>query len=281
MNSRWGSSIPVSWFSLLSRAALGAALLSSLIGLLPVISGAPGASTTTHKKSKPKKPVKPPGPKVVGAAGLIAVAQHQLDLGNFASAADYASAASGKAPMLDDYAQYIRAQAEYQLRNYSYVQESATRVFNHEPSSPFVGPAAALAVRADLDGDNPKQALELVKKYFDLIPQPQADLLLARSFEATGDLAQAAEYYQRVYYGYPVAKEATDAANALVSVKQRLGDAYPPPMPGAMLDRAQKLFDAKNPAAARIELAAAIPQLGGAQRDLARVRLGRSRFFGE
>ncbi|MBV9084972.1 MAG: transglycosylase SLT domain-containing protein, partial [Acidobacteriaceae bacterium] len=213
-------------------------------------------------------------PKAVGAAGLIAVAQHQLDLGNFLQAADYATSAAGKAPILDDYAHYIRAQAEYQLRNYDEVAKSVTHVFNQAPGSPFVGAAAALAVRAELDNNKPKDALDIVKKYYDRIPQPQADLLLARCFEAAGDLAQAAEYFQRVYYGYPSAPEATDAANALVDVKQRLGDAYPPPMPPAMIARAQKLFDAKNPAAAKIELIAAIPQMAGAARDLARVRLG-------
>ncbi len=207
------------------------------------------------------------------------MAQHELDTGNFAAAAKYATAAASKAPMLDDYAQYIRAQAEYQLKNYAEVNESATHVFNQTPVSPLVGAAAALAVNADLEGDSPKQALELIKKYFDVIPQPQADLLLARCFEATGDLPQAAEYDQRVYYDYPSSKEATDAANALVNLKQRLGDAYPPIMPTQMLGRAQKLFDAKNPAGARIELAAAIPQLGGVQRDLARVRLGEADYL--
>ncbi|MBV8867128.1 MAG: lytic transglycosylase domain-containing protein, partial [Acidobacteriaceae bacterium] len=90
----------------------------------------------------------------------------------------------------------------------------------------------------------------------------------------TGDLTSAAEYYQLVYYDFPSSKEAADAANALVEVKQRLGDAYPPPMPDAMLTRAEKLINATNPAAARVELTAAIPQLGGTQRDQARVRLG-------
>ncbi len=230
---------------------------------------------------KAKKPAAPviPAPKVVGIAGLIAVAQHQLDLGNLAAAAQYATSASNKAPVLDDYAQYIRAEAEYGLQNYAEVAKAATHVFDQVPVSPFIGPAAALAVRADLDSGNAKQALELVKKYEDRIPQPIADLLLARSFEATGDLAQAVEYFQRVYYSYPTAKEATDAANALVDLKQRLGDAYPPPLPTAMLGRAQKLFDTKNPAASRIELAAAILQISGAQRDLARVRLGEADFL--
>jgi soluble lytic murein transglycosylase len=211
---------------------------------------------------------------VVGAAGLIAVALHELEKNDFQAAAEYATAASAKAPILDDYAQYLRAQAEYQLKNYDEVAKAATRVFNQVPLSPLVGTTATFAVRAQLDGDHPKQALVLVKKYYDRIPQPAADLLLARSFEATGDLLQAAEYYQRVYYNFPSAQEATDAANALVGLQQRLGEAYPPPMPDAMLGRAEKLIDEKKPQAARIEYTAAIPQLAGIERDRARVRLG-------
>ncbi|MGA8029594.1 MAG: transglycosylase SLT domain-containing protein, partial [Bryobacteraceae bacterium] len=169
--------------------------------------------------------------------------------------------------------------AEYQLKNYAEVAKSATRVFDQAPVSPWVGPAAALAVRAELDSGDPKQAQDLVKEYYDQIPQPQADLLLARCFDATGDLPQSVGYFQRVYYNYPSAKEATDAANALVDLKQRLGNAYALPTPAAMIGRAQKLFEEKNPSAARVELAAAIPQLSGAQRDLARVRLGEADYF--
>jgi soluble lytic murein transglycosylase len=215
-----------------------------------------------------------PPPKAVGAAGLIAVAQHELDAGHFQPAAEYAESAASKAPSLSDYAHYIRAQAEYKLKNYGEVSKSVTHVFNQSPASPFVGSAAALAVRAELDNDSPKNGLELIKKYYDHIPQPQADLLLAQCFAGVGDLPQAAEYYQRVYYQYPTAPQATDAANALVDIKAKLADAYPPPLATAMIGRAQKLFEAKNAAAARIELAAAIPQLAGASQDLARVRLG-------
>ena len=250
-----------------------------MFGLL--IAAAWGANSS---KPKPKKaqpvPQKPPAPKVVGAAGLIAVAEHELELGHFEPAATYATSAAGNAPILKDYAFYIRAQAEYGLKRYSDVNQAAVQVFDHDPESPFVGAAAALAVQADLDGDQPKQALELVQKYADLIPQPQSDLLLARSFAATGNLKDAADYYQRVYYGYPNStKEATDAANALVDIKQKLGEQYPMPTAKAILGRAEKLLEAKNPAAARIELAAAVPQLTGAQHDLARVRLGETDFL--
>lgn len=182
--------------------------------------------------------------------------------------------------MLKDYAFYIREQAEYALRNYSDVNQAAVQVFDHDPESPFVGAAAALAVNADLDGDQPKQALELMQKYEDVIPQPQSDLLLAKSYTATGDLQKAVDYYQRVYYEYPTSqKEATDAANALVELKDKLSTQYKVPTATMIIGRAQKLLDAKNPAAARIELAAAIPQLTGPQQDLAKVRLGETDFL--
>jgi soluble lytic murein transglycosylase len=228
-----------------------------------------------------KKPVhsKPPPPKAVGAAGLISVAQHELDLGDYAAAAEYASAAGTKAPLLNDYAQYIRAQADYKLKNYKEVDRSVTQIFNFEPLSPVVGQSAALAVNSELDSDQPKQALELIRKYFDRIPQPQAFLLYAKCFQANGDLPQAAEYYQRVYYGYPVAKEAAEAATTLAEMRPKMGDAYPPPMPPAMLGRAEKLIEYHRPAEAKIELTAAIPQLGGVQRELAQVRLGEVDYF--
>jgi soluble lytic murein transglycosylase len=215
---------------------------------------------------------------MVGAAGLIAAAQNQLDRKNYSAAVEYASNASSKAPVLRDYAEYLRAQAEYELKNYGNVTDSAKKIFEFLPASPLVSPAAALAVRADLEGNRPQQALALMTKYADVVPQPQSSLLLARCYQATGDLPRAANYFLRVYYGYPTAKEATDAANALVDLKAKLGDALPHPTPKMLLGRAQRLFDARDPAPARLELAAAIPQLTGAEQDLARVQLGVADF---
>lgn len=254
------------------------ALLCSLI--LISSSGLLHAAIASASKSKKKtKQTKAPKAKAVGGTGLIAAAQRQLTQGNYATASEYAKQAASKVPLLEDYAQYIREQAEYNLKNYSEIGKAAARVFDQKPASPLTGPAAALAVKADLGNDQPKQALDLIRKYYARITQPQADFLLAQCFRANGDSAQAVEYFQRVYYDYPQAKEAEDASQALADLKLKLGDAYPPPAATAMLGRAKTLLDAKNYTAARRDLEAALPSLRGAQLDLARVRIGATRLL--
>jgi soluble lytic murein transglycosylase len=245
----------------------------------PLLAGANQKRAVT-KTVRPKAAATAAAPtvKMVGAAGLIAAAQNQFDRKNYIAAVQYAANASSKAPALRDYAEYLRAQAEYELKNYGNVGDSAKKIFEFVPASPLVSPAAALAVRADLEADRPQQALALMTKYADAVPEPQRSLLLARCYQGTGELLRAAGYFQHVYYGYPNAREATDAANALVDLSAKLNDALPHPTPKMLLDRAQRLFDSRNPGPARLELAAAIPQLTGAEQDLARVRLGVADF---
>jgi len=215
-----------------------------------------------------------PKPKAAGGAGLIAIAQRELESRHFDAASRYAKEAGGKAPSLEDYAEYIREQAAYNLKDFAELSKAAARVFNVTPASPLSGPAAALAVKADLEEDSPKKALELIRRFYLRISQPDADFLLAKCFRATGDLEQAAEYFQRVYYLHPLTGDAENASAALAELKQRLGEAYPPPMGGSVMARFEKLADSRKFDEARLELEAALPLLAGPQRDLARVRLG-------
>src|SRR5689334_14852716 len=147
--------------------------------------------TSTKRKAKAKTEIpkaKAPKAKAAGAAALLALAQKQLDENNLTVAAEYAGRAAKQAPELDDYANYVRAQAQARLRNAGEVAKAVSHVLEHNPVSPLTGPAAALAVQSDLDNDKPKEALDLIRKFYVRIPQPQADFLLARAFQATGDL---------------------------------------------------------------------------------------------
>ncbi len=97
---------------------------------------------------------------------------------------------------------------------------------------------------------------------------------MAYAFEAAGDHVSAAVYFQRVYYGYPVSAESVEAETQIAKLRAELGSSYPPAMPDAMLGRAFKLLNAGASARAKKELESILPDLGGAERDLARVRIG-------
>ncbi len=102
---------------------------------------------------------------------------------------------------------------------------------------------------------------------------------MATAYESAGPLPLAASFGQRVYYAYPVSRQAVDAAQLLARMRDRLGPDYPPPLPGAMLGRAGKWLEARDYRRARTEYEALIPQLGGAERELAQVRSGAALYL--
>jgi soluble lytic murein transglycosylase len=131
-----------------------------------------------------------------------------------------------------------------------------------------------LAARAYGQNGDPREALDLLRKNYVALPQPQGDLAMAAAFASTGDAVSAVVYYQRVYYGFPMSAEAAQAETESSALRTQLGDSYPPAMPNAGLGRALKLLDAGQAVRARKELQSLIPQLAGADQDLARVRIG-------
>src|SRR5262249_43925540 len=111
-------------------------------------------------------------------------------------------------------------------------------------------------------------------KHYSELPQPQGDAALAVAFSAQGDGVSAAIYNQRIYYGFPASAEAATAETEMTRLRGQLGNSYPPALGSAMLDRAMKLLNASQPAKAKLELESLLPTLGGADHDLAQVRIG-------
>jgi soluble lytic murein transglycosylase len=177
-------------------------------------------------------------------------------------------------PKLADYAAWLLASAQFESENYAAVPKTLETVWKQVPPSPLATRATLLASRAYLQNNAAKDAVELLRKNYATLPQPQGDLAMAAAFAGAGDLVSAAIYHQRVYYGYPISAEAAQSDTESTKLRAQLGDNYPPAMPNAMLGRALKLLAAKNAAKARKELETIVPQLGGTERDVARVRIG-------
>ncbi|SRR5579883_348574 len=181
-------------------------------------------------------------------------------------------------PKLADYAAWYLASAQFESENYAAVPKSLEPVWKNIPPSPLAAKAVLLAAKAYAQNGETKEAVEILRKNYSTLPQPAGDLAMANAFEGAGDQVSAAIYFQRVYYGFPTSGESAQAETGIARLKAKLGDAYPPSMPAAMLGRAFKLLDSGVYQRARRELESLIPQLGGAERDLAKVRIGVAQY---
>jgi soluble lytic murein transglycosylase len=196
----------------------------------------------------------------------------------FAAAVPLLNGLGKKLPQLADYSAFYLAIAQSALQNYAAVPPAAEIVFAQTPKSPLRGRAVLMAADAYLNLSQPQDAIRILREHSSEIPAPQGDMLLADALLAAGDKTNAAVSYQRVYYGYPTSPASPRALAALQQLKLDLGEDYPPALPTAMLGRAVKLLDAGQGANARKEFEALLPQLGGAERDLARVGVGSAMY---
>jgi soluble lytic murein transglycosylase len=202
-----------------------------------------------------------------------------LDAKKYAAAIAALEPALKRLPKIADYAAFFLASAKVESGDYAGVSKTIEPVFKITPVSPLAPRAVLLMARAyGLAGDN-KAAIEVLRKNYSILPQPAGDLAMALAFAAAGDSTNAVVYHQRVYYGFPLSAEATQSDAALTKFRAELGDGYPPAMPNAMLGRAVKLMDAKQYPKARTELESLVPQLGGVEKDLARVRISVADYY--
>jgi soluble lytic murein transglycosylase len=214
-----------------------------------------------------------------GAQALLVTAATDLDRNSLTESLTASQGLDKRLPKLTDYVAYLRAAVQLESKNFAETVRELNPIFRQTPVSPLQAKAVMLAARADVELQKPKEAVELLRKYYAELAPPQGDLLLANASEALGDPVAAATYYQKVYYLYPSSMEATQAEGALAALRQTLGDKLPPPMPQTTLARASSLMNSGDPRKAKAEFEALIPQVGGLERDLAKVRVGVADYF--
>jgi len=209
-----------------------------------------------------------------GALALLAVGVTEVESGQYEEGARRLKTLGARLPQLRDYIAYYLGSVQFGLKDFKSAAGTVESVRKASPPSPLAGKAVLLAGRALLEDGAPTDAVRLLKEHFPRLPQPEAAAALARGLEAAGDMAAAAAYYQRVYYGYPLSPNAPEAESSLERLRQSLGAAYPPPMPATMLERADKLMQAGEYGKARSEFRSLVEELDGEQRELAQVGIG-------
>jgi soluble lytic murein transglycosylase len=208
------------------------------------------------------------------ALGVVAYEQR-----DYTAALENLRGLSAKLPRIADYAAYYEGAARVEAATELDAVAPALDVVHHDnPESPLAGRAWILAARA-LKPSQPTEAVRLLRAHYAELPQPEGDINLADCYQAAGDLAHAADFYQRVYYSRISGDAAARAAAALLTLKDSMGAAFPQPLPEQLLKRADLMLEAHEYPEARREYESLTGQLVGLPLDQARVRLGAADFL--
>jgi soluble lytic murein transglycosylase len=219
------------------------------------------------------------GRETTGALARLVLGIVEYEQRDYASALEDLRGLATKLPRIADYAAYYQGAAEVEANDPANAAQDLLPVHRSGAPSPLVGRAWVLLARA-LKLSQPGEAVRLLREHYSALPQPDGDINLADCYQAAGDLAHAADFYQRVYYERISGDATARAAAALITLKDTMGAAYPEPLPQQRLRRAELLLEAHEYPEARREYETLAPELIGLERDRARVGIGAADFLG-
>jgi len=208
-----------------------------------------------------------------GALARFALGVTSFEQQDYDRAIRNLKAAQTRLVKVEDYAVYYMAASQLQAKDESSILQELERIQDRAAPSPLAGKATVLAGKALIDLKNPAEAVRLLRAHYDALPQPEADLTLAIAYGAASD-PNAAAYYQQVYFNHPDTEAAERASAALTLLKANMGAAYPEPTAAQRLERGNRWLTAHEYGRAKQEFTTLASQLGGADRDLARVGIG-------
>jgi soluble lytic murein transglycosylase len=272
--ARWFSlkRFPPAWLSLLpavfSAAALAApAPVSGLESLAKAYHDAP---TPAHRAALERYAAAHPKDQN-GALARLALGVMALQQKDYSKAVPHLEAARPRLPKLADYVGYYLGSARVGNNDFGAAAKDLAEAGLAPIPSPLASKALVLGAQALVSAKSPQEAVKVLRGRYSELNQPDGAFALGTAYEAAGELGQAAIYYQQVYYRYPTVDLANDAGTALDRMRQSLGAGYPPVMPQMLLARADAWMAARDYRRAQADYSSLIPQLGGLDRDRARV----------
>ena len=124
-----------------------------------------------------------------GALALLLLGATEDDQRQFGDALTHLQSAAKRLPELGDYVGYLSAVADSGLRQFKDTESALQPVWQFQPASPLVTKAVLLQVDSYMQSGNPAAAVTLVQQHFADLGVSQAELLLARAYEAQNNPA--------------------------------------------------------------------------------------------
>jgi soluble lytic murein transglycosylase len=176
------------------------------------------------------------------ALAHLALGYFHLEQSSYAAAVAAFAASQTAANPLRDYADFyavVAAQAQGKSEQAAAHLEEFQR---RNPASPLAPRAALEHAKLLIELQRPKDAALRLEEAIGL-PQPAALYFLGRAYELSSRMGDAVRTYQKVFFAYPLAPEATEAGARLQDLRLKLADAYPAPGAELWQQRAEALFN--------------------------------------
>jgi soluble lytic murein transglycosylase len=147
------------------------------------------------------------------AAAYLALGHAYMLDRRYAEAASTYRQANASGVALDDYADYLGAQAAVQAGHGSDAYSLLDHFAERHPESIFSADAPVLLANAYVQQNNPQAALHILEPLAETAQATHADFryTLGRAYQIAGDTAHAAAVYRSLYVALPLSVEAAEA----------------------------------------------------------------------
>jgi soluble lytic murein transglycosylase len=209
---------------------------------------------------------------VLGERAALALGFFDYNRQHYPEAAKWFSRAR-KDPLLGDYALYWSAENELATNNDAAALADLQQFRQDYPDSVTTEQALEALGTAAIGAKRPTDAVAALDAY-PQTPQRSALLFLrGEAHEEANQILEAAADYRAVYEGFPTSEHAREAGVKLDFLRGTPGVQIPPIPVDDRLAHAEALFAAKDWTDARDEYSQALPQLSGAARERAELRV--------
>jgi soluble lytic murein transglycosylase len=154
------------------------------------------------------------------AAAYLALGHAYLADHKFAEAVSNLQTAKKQGSALDDYTDYLTAQAYQQAGQMPQAEALLVGFEQRYPDSIFVSNVPVLRANVEMSEGDPQAALRELNAHAGEPVSSHADfqLALAKAQQMAGNTAEAAKTYRHVYLGFPLSYEATQAKAQLAVI---------------------------------------------------------------
>jgi soluble lytic murein transglycosylase len=178
------------------------------------------------------------------ALAYFALGYREYEAGDYREAAQDLQESATSRFFLADYATYYSASAALEADNPGEAAEALRDFASNFPASPLRLKALESLAQALLGSQKPQEVIQILTGERNVRQHPELSLLLAKAYEAAGDLPQAARAFQEVYFAFPAFPQAKEAGEALGRLHSALGADFPQPTEEIETARQELLFKA-------------------------------------